>query len=75
MAINSAGQFCYGPTPFDRKLPRKIFLKSTNDLVPLVPDSGITPCPKFRCNWKCRIGYKCKCGGIACRVERHSIST
>lgn len=35
--------------------------------------SGYTPCPKFRCNRKCRIGYKCKCGGIACRVERHSV--
>ena len=30
-----------------------------------------TPCPKFRCNWKCRVGYKVKCGGIACRIERH----
>jgi hypothetical protein len=32
-----------------------------------------TPCPKFRCSWKCRIGYKVKCGAIACRIERHSV--
>ena len=36
-------------------------------------NSGYTQCPKFRCNWKCRIGYLCKCGGTACRVERHSV--
>ena len=35
--------------------------------------SRYTPCPRFRCDWKCRIGYNCKCGGIACRIERHSV--
>ena len=39
-----------------------------------ISNSCYTPCPKFRCNWKCRIGYQCKCGSTACRVELHSVS-
>lgn len=31
-------------------------------------------CPKFRRNWKCRIGYKVLCGYTSCHIEPHFIT-
>lgn len=36
-------------------------------------NNKLIECPKFRCGWICRIGFKMKCGGVSCRVEIHGV--
>jgi hypothetical protein len=52
---------------------KRIFCRAPKSGIGASTNSRYTPCPRFRCDWVCRIGYKCKCGGVACRVERHSV--
>lgn len=58
--------WCYNPEDVRRPIKKAVSRKPALN-------SDYTPCPKFRCGWKCRIGYDCKCGGSYCRIERHSV--
>jgi len=48
--------------------------QETSGTQPTSTNTDITLCLKFRCNWKCRIGFKCKCGATPCHVEWHGVS-